>query len=96
MEITVVGTMSRRAHPGWRQSPDAGVTKVCSSTFPRVVLELIAVRYLIDTDQEVEGLSVIADFQGGQLDDPLVLAEYKEIRDAVLIDVGVLMGLGAR
>jgi hypothetical protein len=44
-------------------------------------------RYLIDTDQEVEGLAVIADFQGAALDDELVLAEYKEIRDAVVADV---------
>ena len=41
----------------------------------------------MDTDQEVEGLAIIADFQGAELDDPSVLAEYKEIRDAVLADV---------
>ncbi len=41
----------------------------------------------MDTDQEVEGLAVIADFQGKPLDDEKVLAEYKEIRDAVLADV---------
>jgi hypothetical protein len=46
-------------------------------------------RYLIDTDQEVEGLAVIADFQGLPLDDPSVQEEYKEIRDAVLADVRV-------
>lgn len=44
-------------------------------------------RYLVDTDQEVEGLAVIADFQGAALDDEKVLQEYKEIRDAVLADV---------
>ncbi|UOH80185.1 hypothetical protein LQV05_002834 [Cryptococcus neoformans] len=43
-------------------------------------------RYLVDTDQEVEGLAVIADFQGKALDDTSVQAEYKEIRDAVLAD----------
>ncbi|RXK41044.1 hypothetical protein M231_01675 [Tremella mesenterica] len=46
-------------------------------------------RYLIDTDQEVEGLAVIADFQGNALDDERVVAEYKEIRDAVLADRAV-------
>ncbi|KAK4685728.1 hypothetical protein P7C73_g4408, partial [Tremellales sp. Uapishka_1] len=46
-------------------------------------------KYLIDSDQEVEGLEVIADFQGLALDDALVLAEYKEIRDAVLLDRAV-------
>ena len=44
-------------------------------------------RYLVDTDQEIEGISVIADFQGRAMDDEKVLAEYKEIRDAVLADV---------
>lgn len=46
------------------------------------------IRYLIDTDQEVEGLAVIADFQGKELDHEDVQLEYKEIRDAVLLDVG--------
>ncbi|KAK8850652.1 hypothetical protein IAR55_004571 [Kwoniella newhampshirensis] len=46
-------------------------------------------RYLIDTDQEVEGLAVIADFQGKALDSESVLLEYKEIRDAVLADRAV-------
>ena len=44
-------------------------------------------RYLVDTDQEVEGLAVIADFQGAELDDEKVLEEYKEIRDTVLASV---------
>lgn len=35
----------------------------------------------------MEGLAVIADFQGKALDDISVQAEYKEIRDAVLADV---------
>lgn len=30
---------------------------------------------------------MIADFQGRELDDEKVIAEYKEIRDAVLLDV---------
>ncbi|WVN89794.1 uncharacterized protein L203_105024 [Cryptococcus depauperatus CBS 7841] len=46
-------------------------------------------RYLVDTDQEIEGLAVIADFQGKPLDDPAVQAEFKEIRDAVLEDRAV-------
>ena len=44
-------------------------------------------RFLVDTDREVEGLRVIADFQGKPLDHEDVLLEYKEIRDAVLLDV---------
>lgn len=44
-------------------------------------------RYLVDTDQDVQGLQVIADFQGKSLDDYKVQEEYKEIRDGVLADV---------
>ncbi|WWC92436.1 uncharacterized protein L201_007394 [Kwoniella dendrophila CBS 6074] len=46
-------------------------------------------RYLIDTDQDVEGLAVIADFQGKDLDSHSVQEEYREIRDAVLLDRAV-------
>lgn len=41
----------------------------------------------MDQDREVEGLAVIADFQGKALDHEDVQLEYKEIRDAVLLDV---------
>jgi hypothetical protein len=34
-------------------------------------------------------LGVIADFQGKELDDEKVVEEYKEIRDAVLLDVSL-------
>lgn len=47
-------------------------------------------RYLIDTDQDVEGLAVIADFQGKPLDDFKVQEEYKEIRDGVMADVSAV------
>jgi hypothetical protein len=48
-------------------------------------------RFLVDTDREVEGLRVIADFQGKPLDHEDVLLEYKEIRDAVLLDVSLVL-----
>ncbi|KAF9015490.1 general substrate transporter [Cyathus striatus] len=40
-------------------------------------------RWLIDTDKEEEGLRVIADLHGGDLSDPVALAEYAEIKDKV-------------
>ncbi|BEJ11817.1 hypothetical protein CspHIS471_0202770 [Cutaneotrichosporon sp. HIS471] len=46
-------------------------------------------RYLIDKDQDLQGLTVIADFQGKPLDDFKVQEEYKEIRDGVLADRAV-------
>ncbi|KAF9455027.1 general substrate transporter [Macrolepiota fuliginosa MF-IS2] len=41
-------------------------------------------RWLIDTDQEEEGRRVIADLHGGDPNDPLALAEFREIKDKVL------------
>lgn len=55
--------------------------------WPRRGRKLIQGRFLLDTDQEIEGLAVIGDFQGAALDDEKVLLEFKEIRDAVLADV---------
>lgn len=53
-------------------------------------------RFLVDHDMEVEGLAVIADFQGKPLDHEDVQLEYKEIRDAVLLDVSFLSASCAR
>lgn len=43
-------------------------------------------RWLIDADREVDGLRVIADLHGGELDDPTAIAEYDEIREKVRED----------
>lgn len=40
-------------------------------------------RWLIDNDKEMEGLQVIADLHGGDLDDPIAMAVYQEIKDKV-------------
>jgi hypothetical protein len=44
-------------------------------------------RWLIDTDQEVEGMRVVADLHGGDPSDPLAIAEFQEIKDKVMEDV---------
>jgi hypothetical protein len=49
-------------------------------------------RYLLDTDQDVEGLKVIADFHNGDLEDPISKAEFRAIKEAVLADVRVDQG----
>jgi len=46
-------------------------------------------RYLLDTDQDVEGLKVIADFHNGDLEDPVSKAEFRAIKEAVLADRAV-------
>lgn len=46
-------------------------------------------RWLIDKDKEKEGLRVIADLHSGDLNDPLALVEYQEIKDKVLQEVRV-------
>jgi len=45
--------------------------------------------WLIDADREVDGLRVIADLHGGDLDDPTAIAEYDEIKEKVREDVGL-------
>ncbi|KAF8167791.1 hypothetical protein B0H34DRAFT_683053 [Crassisporium funariophilum] len=40
-------------------------------------------RWLIDNDREKEGLRVIADLHGGDLRDPIAVAEYEEIKGKV-------------
>ncbi|KAG6911521.1 hypothetical protein DXG01_011823 [Tephrocybe rancida] len=39
--------------------------------------------WLIDTDKDAEGMRVLADLHGGDLDDPTALAEFKEIKEKV-------------
>ncbi|KAJ3984386.1 hypothetical protein F5890DRAFT_1517158 [Lentinula detonsa] len=43
-------------------------------------------RWLIDTDKDDEGLRVIADLHGGDLDNPVARAEYREIKDKVILE----------
>jgi hypothetical protein len=45
--------------------------------------------WLIDADRDVDGLRVIADLHGGDLDDPTAIAEYDEIREKVRENVGL-------
>jgi hypothetical protein len=40
-------------------------------------------RWLIDTGKDDEGMIVIADLHGGNLEDVQARAEFREIRDAV-------------
>ncbi|THU85990.1 general substrate transporter [Dendrothele bispora CBS 962.96] len=43
-------------------------------------------RWLIDTDKDDEGLRILADLHGGDLDDPIAKAEYREIKDKVIME----------
>ncbi|KAE9403242.1 general substrate transporter [Gymnopus androsaceus JB14] len=43
-------------------------------------------RWLIDTDKDDEGLRVIADLHGGDLDNPVAKTEYREIKDKVSLE----------
>ncbi|KAJ3735888.1 hypothetical protein DFJ43DRAFT_1150655 [Lentinula guzmanii] len=51
---------------------------------PRKVL--FPTMWLIDTDKDDEGLRVIADLHGGDLDNPVARAEYREIKDKVILE----------
>ena len=68
--------------------------------FPIISLSLTVFsmqRWLVDTDRDSEGMRVIADLHGGDLDDPIAKAEFREIKDKVVADVcdflNAVMGL---
>ena len=42
---------------------------------------------MIDTDQDDEGMRVIADLHGGDPNNVIAQAEYREIKDRVLAEV---------
>lgn len=44
-------------------------------------------RWLIDTDNDVAGMRVIADLHGGNLNDPVAVAEFNEIKHKVQQEV---------
>ncbi|KAG6810646.1 hypothetical protein H0H92_010909 [Tricholoma furcatifolium] len=43
-------------------------------------------RWLIDTDKDDEGLRILADLHGGDIDNPLAQEEFREIKDKVLFE----------
>jgi hypothetical protein len=48
-----------------------------------IYLTPLSLRWLIDTGKEEEGMIVIADLHGGNLDDEKAKEEFREIREAV-------------
>ncbi|GLB36041.1 putative major facilitator superfamily, sugar transporter (TC 2.A.1.1) family protein [Lyophyllum shimeji] len=53
-------------------------------------------RWLIDTDKDAAGMRVLADLHGGDLNDPVAVAEFKEIKDKVYEDRESLEGRSYR
>ena len=51
--------------------------------FHQLVLTWTPRRWLIDTGRDEEGMVVLADLHGGNLDDPKAMEEFREIRHAV-------------
>ena len=49
-------------------------------------------RWLIDTDKDEEGMRIIADLHGGNLDNIEAKAEFREIKDKVVFEVRVVRG----
>ncbi|KAF8074109.1 hypothetical protein FPV67DRAFT_1480790 [Lyophyllum atratum] len=43
-------------------------------------------RWLIDNDKDEDGMRVLADLHGGDMDDPVAKAEFHEIKDKVLLE----------
>ena len=46
------------------------------------------IRWLIDIGRDEEGMRVLADLHGGDLENRVAKAEFREIKDTVLADVG--------
>ena len=51
---------------------------------------LISCRWLVDTDNDAQGMRVLADLHGGDPEDVIAIAEYKEIREKVDEEVRTL------
>ena len=49
-------------------------------------------RWLIDTDKDEEGMRIIADLHGDNLDNIEAKAEFREIKDKVVFEVRVVRG----
>jgi len=49
-------------------------------------------RWLIDNGRELDGKQVIADLHGGDLQDPIAIAEYEEIKLKVREEVSETFG----
>ncbi|PSR75893.1 hypothetical protein PHLCEN_2v8807 [Hermanssonia centrifuga] len=50
-------------------------------------------RWLIDNDQDVAGMRVIADLHGGDLEDVVAKAEFQEIKERVIFEMGISLAL---
>ena len=48
-----------------------------------------SLRWLIDNDRDAEGMRVIVDLHGGDPEDPIAKAEFREIKDKVMFDVSL-------
>ena len=90
MANTSVYTMCHWLHPRGRF--DTHARKSAVDVFflnHRCPLLTLLSRWLIDTDQDEEGMQVIADLHGGDLDDPIAVAEFQEIKGKVREDVSM-------
>jgi hypothetical protein len=47
----------------------------------------VLVRWLIDTDHDMEGMRVIADLHGGDPENEIAKAEFREIKEKVIAEV---------
>lgn len=65
--------------------------------YPRIITRIqpshAKERWLIDTGKNDQGMRVIADLHGGDLDDPVAKAEFQEIKDKVITEVRKIIPL---
>ena len=89
MADTIVCSMRYRVHFGLRITCYAGKPAV-TSFLPFIDVLLTLCRWLIDTDRDAEGMRVLADLHGGDLNDPIAVAEFKEIKEKVQEEVRIV------
>ena len=89
----VVESAAVRAVHHWgaacrRLFDDAGEPTVGPPVHHRVKPRSCDIRWLIDNDKDDEGMQVIADLHGGDPEDLVARAEFQEIKERVLFEVG--------
>lgn len=89
MEDPALRTMRHRSVFGGGFARYTRKPSVCSVR-AHVRTPLTCNRWLIDHDQDVEGMKVLVDLHGGDSEGSTARAEFDEIKETVIIEVGRL------
>ena len=88
MASASICTMPHWGAPCCRLASDARKPTVEHLASVLVVRRSWNFRWLIDNDKDEEGMRVIADLHGGDPEDLVARAEFQEIKERVMLEVG--------